>query len=373
MATNVILQYHEPTPCRPLAGVTKLANLPSNELMKTTSISNAWVLVLGIVLVCELAGQAQVVSNPDPGPAPTLMGTVFDPSGSAVLGTELVVAQVIKSRSVGVRGPSKVSKSDAQGKFAITWQSLDLGPSLPPRSSGYWLIGRDLAHGFAAAVKFDWNFRGVVTMVDLHLRPGFTLSGSVQDSKGAALKTAMAQLYMRPEDGSRSTSPDWDIPTDGLGNFSFTALPTGYDYRLRVMTPGYGSTNLSVSAAQTQTARLKLPTIMLKSADQWLEGVVLDVDGKPIAKSQVQLIGVEQFPQTTNTDANGHFIFSGVSDGRVAVYADNPNIIIEGGLHPRGGGASARAGDLNVVVQFRAPRGGSPPSGPVGPGTNGLP
>jgi len=100
---------------------------------------------------------------------------------------------------------------------------------------------------------------------------------------------------------------------------------------------------------------------------------VLDVDGKPIAKSQVQLIGVEQFPQTTNTDANGHFIFCGVSDGRVAVYADNPNIIIEGGFHPRGGGASARAGDLNVVVQFRAPRGASPPGGPVGPGTNGLP
>jgi len=211
------------------------SNLPSNECMKTTSIRNDWVLVLGIALFCGLAGQAQVVPNPDPGSAPTLMGTVFDPSGSAVPGADLVVAQVIKSRSVGVRGPSKVSKSDAQGKFAITWQSLDLGPSLPPKSSGYWLIGRDLAHGFAAAVKFDWNYRGDVTMVDLHLRPGFTLSGSVQDSKGSALKTAMVQLYIRPEDGSRSTSPDWETPTDDRGSFSFTALPPGYDYHLSVM------------------------------------------------------------------------------------------------------------------------------------------
>ena len=332
--------------------------------MKTTSIRNGWALVFGMALACHLAGQAQVVPNPDPGPAPTLMGTVFDPSGSTVSGADLVVAEVIKSRTVEVRGPSKVSKSNTQGKFAIT------GPSLPPSGGGHWLIGRDLAHGFAAAVKFNWNYRGDVTMVDLHLQPGFTLSGSVQDSKGAVLKSAMVQLTIRPEDGSRSTSPDWEIPTDDRGNFSFTALPPGYDYHMRVMTPGYGSTNISVSAAQTQTARLILPTIMLKSADQRLEGLVLDVDGKPIARTQVQLIGPEQYPQITNTDANGHFIFNGVSDGRVAVYADNPNII-EGGLHPRGGGAAAHGGDLNVVVQFRAPRGASPLGrGPVGSGTN---
>jgi protocatechuate 3,4-dioxygenase beta subunit len=66
---------------------------------------------------------------------------------------------------------------------------------------------------------------------------------------------------------------------------------------------------------------------MLKAADQRLEGQVVDADGKPVANSQVQLTGAEQFPQTTNTDANGHFIFNSVSDGRVAVYADNPNII----------------------------------------------
>src|ERR1039457_6211842 len=329
--------------CGSKRGVTKLANLPSNKRMKTTATHNDWVLVLGIALVCELVGQAQVL--PDPEPAPTLMGTVSDSSGSAVPSADLVVAQVIKSRTVGVRGPSKVSKSDAQGKYVITWQSLDLGPWHTPISGGYWLIGRDLAHGFAAAVKFDWNVRGDVTMVDLHLRRGFTLSGSVQDSKGAALKTAMVQLQILPEDGSRSTSPDWDTPTDDRENFSFTALPPGYDYHLSVMTPGYDRTNMSVSAAQTQTARLTLPTIKLKSADQRLEGVVLDVDSKPIAKAQVQLTGVEQFPQTTNTDANGHFIFNGVSDGRVTIYADNPNII-EGGLHPRGGGAAAHGGDL---------------------------
>ena len=320
--------------------------------MKATPIPNDWALVLGMALVCQLVGQAQVVPNPNQGPAPTLMGTVFDPSGSAVPDTDLVVAQVIKSRSVAVRGPAKRSKCGADGKFAITWQSLDLGAH--PNGGGYWLVGRDLAHGFAAAVKFGWNPRGDVTMVDLHLQPGFNLSGSVQDSKGAALKTAMVQLYIRPEDGSRSTSPDWDIPTDGLGSFSFTALPTGYDYRLRVMTPGYGSTNLSVSAAQTQAARLKLPTIMLKSANQRVEGLVLDVDRKPIAKAQVQLTGPEQFPQTADTDANGHFIFNGVSDRRVTVYADNPNITEEG-IHPHGGGASTHGGDLNVVVQLKTP------------------
>jgi hypothetical protein len=93
---------------------------------------------------------------------------------------------------------------------------------------------------------------------------------------------------------------------------------------------------------------------MLKSADKRIEGRVLDADGEPVANTQVQLVGTEQFPQVTNTDARGHFTFTGVSDGRVSVYADRTNVT-EGGFHPRGGGASAQGGDLNVVVRFSRP------------------
>src|ERR1039457_2630063 len=108
--------------CGSKRGVTKLANLPSNKRMKTTATLNDWVLVLGIALVCELVGQAQVL--PDPGPAPTLLGSVLECSGSSCPSDDLVGAAVIKSVPVGVRGPSKVGKSCPQGKYAITWQSL---------------------------------------------------------------------------------------------------------------------------------------------------------------------------------------------------------------------------------------------------------
>jgi len=319
--------------------------------MQKTSIPNDWMLVLGIALVCELVGEAQIMPNPDPGSGPTLMGTVFDPAGSTVPGAELVVAQVIKSRTVAGRGPSRVSKSDDHGKFAVAWESVSLGAWVP-NAGGYWLIGRDLPHGFAAAVKLDLRGPGGVKSVDLHLQPGFTLSGCVQDSKGAALKSATVQLYIRPEDGSRSRSPDWEVRTDSLGGFSFTALPAGYDYQMSVLAPGYGRFNLPVHAAQTQSALLKLPTVSLKSADKRLEGRVLDADGKAVAMTQVQLVGAEQFPQSTNTDDSGRFIFHSVSDGRVTVYADTTNVT-EGGFHPRGGGAQARGGDLNIVIQFK--------------------
>jgi hypothetical protein len=114
-----------------------------------------------------------------------------------------------------------------------------------------------------------------------------------------------------------------------------------------------------------------LPGVTLKSADQRLAGLVLAVDGRPFAGAQVQLTGAEQFPQTTLTDAGGHFSFSGVADGRVAVYVGDTNVTA-GGVR-RLGGAAARGGDLNVLVQLKAPRDGSSiGGGPAGAGTNGF-
>jgi len=313
------------------------------------------VVIPGAALVFGMASHGQVAAtragaNPNLVPARTITGTVFDPSGAPASG---VVVLVTPGSSL-----SQNLKSDASGKFALSWQPFHLVTAALAPNIEYLLVGRDLEHNSAAVVVIDEES----TNFDLHLQPGFTLAGSVQDANGAALKTASVRLFMNT---SRSSLPVGGRPAavDQQGAFNFTALPLAAllpqrgAYRLTVTAPGFGSASVPVLATETQMQSIKLPTIKLNPADQRLEGQVVGPDDKPVPGALVRVSGPGQPADNTSltqhTDANGHFALK-VCEGTVRVSA---SVLANINGQADSGTAQAQAGDLKVVVKLNAANG----------------
>lgn len=266
----------------------------------------------------------------------TITGTVFDPSGAPAPGVAMLVTpDAILTADV---------RSDDAGKFAISWQPFNFGTAAAPPAIEYFLVGRDLEHNFAATAGIDAK----TTNVDLHLQPGLTLSGSVQDNNGAAVKTATVRLIMRtPTISSEVTRQPATL--DAQGAFTISALPQGQAYGVMVTSSGFGSANVPVEASQTQITSLQLPPIQLKPADQRLEGQVLGPDDKPVPGATVRAIGTGQPSAITTTDASGHFALK-VCEGTVRLLANSPP---NTGNNQLGTGqVQAQGGDLNVVVKL---------------------
>ena len=102
-----------------------------------------WIFIpaLGFNIVC----QGQVFQTADPNAVPrTITGTVYDPSGAPAPGV------VLLSTSPGP-GPNTQIKSDASGKYTVTWQARPLaGGGVGPANA---VIARDLEHNFMSRTR----------------------------------------------------------------------------------------------------------------------------------------------------------------------------------------------------------------------------
>lgn len=324
-----------------------------------------WAVIPGAALVFATACHGQAVTragaNPNLAPARTITGMVFDPSGAPAPGVEMSVMP----RS----GLAQDLKSDAAGKFTLSWQPLNLGFGAAAAGAAptieYSLVGRDLEHNFAATASIGEK----ATNMDLHLKAGLALSGSVQDNNGAAVNTATVRLMMTTL-GSSSVMGGQPATVDEQGAFTFSALPQGRTYSLTVRAPGFGSTNVPVAASEMQTASLKLPPTKLKPMNKRLEGWVVGPDDKPVPGATVMVSGAGQAAADARTDANGHFALM-VCEGTVRVTAmvpnNNPNNL-NGQL--RASSVQAQSGDLDVVLKLGVPapaRRGNNPAPPNNP------
>ena len=278
----------------------------------------------------------------------TISGTVYDPSGAPDPGVTLWMAPgAIPTNSM----------SDANGRFTVSWRPLQAMETL--------LVGRDLERNLATTISIDRT----ATNVDLHLREGLTLSGTVQDNFGAALKGATVQLALKAP-GMSAGFTRQPATADESGAFTFNVLPQGQSYGVMVRAPGFGTTNLTLGADQTQTARLELPPVKLQPADRPLEGQVVGPDDQPVPGATVQVSGSGQPTASTRTDANGHFAMK-VCEGMATVFAIAQRNTMNS--QPASGNVQAHAGDLNVVVKLRinttngAPAAGARVSGQIPP------
>jgi uncharacterized GH25 family protein len=271
----------------------------------------------------------------------TTSGTVFDPSGAPDPGAFVAV--------LSSSGSHSQARSDANGKYSFQWRTVIVSTNKAE------MFVRDPEHNWAATADWDTN----TTSLDIHLKPGLMLLGSVENSRGRPVTNAIVQLVPFPP-----ADPRWGMnrqpPTNATvrGLYSFTALPQGTPYRVRVSADGYWPTNILVAAADTKVEKLELPKIVLELADQQVAGQVLGLSGKPCRGAEVTIEDEDMPPKhVSHTDANGHFVISGVRKGLLnaratfSVTGDNPQYLqCSNQVH---------GGDNNVVLRLRARQGGA--------------
>jgi protocatechuate 3,4-dioxygenase beta subunit len=264
-------------------------------------------------------------------PPQTLTGTVSDPSGKPAVGARVIVTPTW--------GQDDVAKTDANGEYSVTWQAQ---PGMS--DTKYFAIARDVERNLAAIESIDTN----KTRVDLRLGPGLSISGTVQDTKGAPLPRANINLNMMA--GNRGGMVEHQpIKLNSDGTFTIPALPLGQQYMIFVNASGYGSARKNVGKTQSQTNSIQLAPFKLKAADRLLAGQVLDTDNKPLSGVQVNINGNGQPNGNVRTDATGHFKFT-VCDGPITIFAYSPS----GAGRNNSGSSQARGGDTNVVVKMGA-------------------
>jgi protocatechuate 3,4-dioxygenase beta subunit len=273
----------------------------------------------------------------------TTSGTVFGPSGVPAPGVLLAMLP-----SGGLRSPVR---SDANGKYTLQWQATSVRTASAMKAM---IVARDPEHNLAATDDMEVT----TTNLDLYLRPGFTLSGSVEDSNGNPVTNAIMQLVVNPSTNRASRlnqMPPTNTSPDGL--FSINALPQGMPYSVQISASGYGSSNVTVLAADTKTQRLKLPAIVLNFGNKQVTGQVLGLDGKPCWGAQISISGNGQplgSPGGAATsDAKGHFVVRQVCEGLLTVRATlpanatNPRYLVST--------VQAHGGDKYVVLKLHYP------------------
>lgn len=180
-----------------------------------------------------------------------------------------------------------------------------LGPLSDERSTTVWAGDRE---GGLAREHFDdvRVFAGRETdLGDLALAPGARLSGRVVDADGRPVAGARATIVSRHHVLGYTVTPNgpkWTVRGDKQGQFRTPALPVG-PLEFIVTAPGKARRYLSPLVEPGQTA-IDLGDVRLED-ERPITGVVVDQDGRPVARASVVVDADDDHPATT--DAEGRF------------------------------------------------------------------
>jgi len=290
-----------------------------------------------------------------PGEPPpfVITGNVRDRAGAEAAGVQVALYPG------GYPGAPKFAQAitDANGRYALTVHfntppPFIMHPAIPRNC----IMARDPGKNLATIVEIGW----LPQKLDLDLKPGLRLSGSLKDPAGKPLENIPLDLgFQSRNEWFKLTSTP--LMTDAAGAFTVYGLPQGMQYIVinEDTPPGYGTVGISLNSDETAGSEDQLPPFVLKRADRKLAGQVVGPDGEPVPGAKVVLKGdgqprgkVEDFDpgegQQTTTDALGNFSFGRVCEGTVQIAADGMDS--EG--WSRQGGVRAHGGDMNVSIRF---------------------
>jgi protocatechuate 3,4-dioxygenase beta subunit len=275
-----------------------------------------------------------------------ISGTVRDLSGAPVQGA---VVTLHPGWQHSGQPEYAVGITDKNGRYELSLHYLDSTISEGAFDPENWLMARSLDRNLVAIQEFE----GTPTNLDLNLQPGFTLSGSVKDTKGAPVSNALVKLSFGPGGASMRQLGPQPVMADAHGSFSIPALPQAWIYGFLnngITAKGYGWVGgYFVTINNTQTNHYEFPAFVLKPADRDLAGQVLDSDSKPVPGANVLLNGYEQISARTITDAQGRFAFAAVTEGRATLTA---SVQRPEGSYISSGQVQAQGGDTNVVIKL---------------------
>jgi uncharacterized GH25 family protein len=251
-----------------------------------------------------------------------LKGTVTDGPGKPVVGAEVRVFPMDMQRS---------TKTDTNGAFNLSYvvQPWQRQNGVTPL-----VIVRDRAHNLAAAQELTDES----TNVTLQVEAGWIVRGQVVGPDNKPLANAQVSLILQTSRMGGQVD-DQPVNADAQGRFTFSALPTGQDYRLFASFPGYSQKSQKIEV-EWDTNIVELPPIVLRIADQTISGRVIDAKDKPVSGIYVQISSDDQPQSNMQTDSKGRFKFK-VCEGQVHIFASGQTGFAQ---------ATAQSGDTNVVI-----------------------
>jgi protocatechuate 3,4-dioxygenase beta subunit len=324
-----------------------------------STVSHEVCLALALGLMTLIA-PSNTTAAAEAGSSERLSGTIRDPGGAPAPG---VLVSFHPGHYSGA-SPYVETRTDANGRYELP-MTRDVQKSdfwWGPIDRTNFILARSLEGNLAAMREFEAK----PTELDLTLEPGLTLSGSVKDTQGAPVATALVNVSTtRPSGGVLSKLNPRPAQVDAQGSFTFPALPRGRQYSIEVFTTtSYGRASRLVLADDTRVSRYDLPVFVLKRADRKLAGQVVGPEGGPVAGAEVSFSGTGQPNRpATLSDSAGRFVFDAVCEGEVFLnaHSSGPPEVSPGvpTFRTSRAGLKARAGDTNVIIQLHDPNYGA--------------
>ncbi len=272
--------------------------------------------------------------GPQPSEPYVITGTVVDPNGRPVPDAAISVRPL----------PVPETVTDAEGKFTLRCP--------PPMGSSMerevpYVIARDRQRNLAVAVEFDQADAEDLT---IRLVPGVILSGKVTDKQGKAIPGTRIWLTFWTAQMGYGLSKEAVRP-DPNGRYEIRGVPSGHRYSVNAMADGYGSDYVTAHTDEAVDYRMTLEPMILQVADLNVDGMVVDVEDKPVPRARVACDGRGQPRREVRTDEQGRFTLRNVCAGRIRIYANvrNGSSRLYGSVWTEGG-----ATEIKIVV---GPRG----------------
>jgi protocatechuate 3,4-dioxygenase beta subunit len=260
------------------------------------------------------------------GVRPKVSGTVRDEAGKPLAGVRIQVMP-----SVG-----EAATTDADGKFALSWDS-----GLGKRDGAtFVLMARDPGRNLAETVEINEQ----MDTLDLRLKPGTILMGTVVNHEGKPLPGAQIFVDLRDLDGSGLWGRIEQATTGEDGTFEVQAIPVGRQYEVTATAKGYGTQDVSLHASRLTPDRQDVGQFKLPLADLSISGIVVDEEGKPVADATVHIFdGSLPRHGEVRTDAEGKFTIQGVPAGPSLLVARTRGpTYLHGSIRANGGATGAR-------------------------------
>jgi beta-lactamase regulating signal transducer with metallopeptidase domain len=283
-------------------------------------------------------------------PKPKVTGIVRDEAGNPLAG--------VKVQATWIRMMSSVTGgavSDASGKFDFPWDTS----SLARGASTAIFVARDAARNLVQVLDIDEQ----TGPLDLKLKPGVIVTGTVLDQAGGPLPGANARVLVRVDRTPVRLSWDELAAAGPDGVFEVKAVPPEREYTVEVTADGYGKQAVPIASLGPQEKHHDIGQVKLTASNLPVAGVVVDPNDQPVAGVEVSAYGEGQPDlRSVQTDAQGRFTMKGVCPGSIHLI-----------VNPRGqsrlyGSAQAEAGATEVkitVAERRMPQAYPPRRGAV--------
>lgn len=205
-------------------------------------------------------------------------------------------------------------RSDAQGKFSLA--------KLPPSITVPVKARTATAVADQSVVK-PGDMSEPLRLV-LSEKNAFTIRGQVVDGNSQPLNGAAVTLIATWWIGDSGYGMSLDQrSTDAQGRFEFTGLWAGDRYQIGMEKEAFGKYETADLRGESGRQH-DLGTVVLRSAQAAVAGLVIDSAGTPLAGVRVFNAGDGPARTTAQTDASGRFRLEGLFHGPAWVFADKP-------------------------------------------------